>query len=172
MKFNYKRVIVIGNNGSGKSYFSKKLAEATNLPLIHLDLLYWQNGGVHPSREEWADVQRKLVAREQWILDGMHISTLEIRFKEADAIFFLDFDTSFCVESVKQREIERKLENGERDSLHSQTFDEFLKGVMDFNEKRKPRILELKEKYPNKSFIVLNTRSRCQPQLNPIWSDK
>ena len=27
MDFNYKKVIVLGNNGSGKSYFSKKLAE-------------------------------------------------------------------------------------------------------------------------------------------------
>ena len=29
MNFNYKKVIVLGNNGSGKSYFSKKLAEIT-----------------------------------------------------------------------------------------------------------------------------------------------
>ena len=41
MDYKYRKVIVLGNNGSGKSYFSKKLADKTKLPLIHLDLLYW-----------------------------------------------------------------------------------------------------------------------------------
>ena len=110
MDFNYKKVIVLGNNGSGKSYFSTKLAKITSLPLIHLDLLYWQKNWTHPSREEWAEMQRKLVANEQWIIDGMHISTLEIRFKEADAIYFLDVNTDTCLESVRQRESQDRID--------------------------------------------------------------
>lgn len=34
-----KRILVIGCPGSGKSYFSKKLAKKTGLPLCHLDML-------------------------------------------------------------------------------------------------------------------------------------
>ena len=36
-----KKVIVIGCPGSGKSTFSRALAEKMGLPLYHLDMLYW-----------------------------------------------------------------------------------------------------------------------------------
>ena len=39
------KVIVIGCPGSGKSTFSRALHEKTGLPLIHLDLLYWNEDG-------------------------------------------------------------------------------------------------------------------------------
>ena len=35
-----KKIIVIGCPGAGKSVFSQKLKEITNLPLFHLDMLY------------------------------------------------------------------------------------------------------------------------------------
>jgi len=33
----YNRIIIVGNNGSGKSFLSKELSVITGLPLIHLD---------------------------------------------------------------------------------------------------------------------------------------
>lgn len=36
-----KRILIIGNAGSGKTTFAKALAEKTHLPLIHLDKLFW-----------------------------------------------------------------------------------------------------------------------------------
>lgn len=165
MDFNYKKVIVLGNNGSGKSYFSKKLAEITGLTLIHLDLLYWKENWTHPSREEWAEIQRKLVANEQWIIDGMHISTLEIRFKEADAIYFLDIDTDTCLESVRQREERDRTDFPNHLDKQQGKFETFERGVLEFEEKRKPRIIELHNKYPNKEFIVFKTRKEIDDYL-------
>ena len=165
MDFNYKKVIVLGNNGSGKSYFSKKLAEITGLPLIHLDLLYWKENWTHPSREEWAEIQRNLVASKQWIIDGMHISTLEIRFKEADAIYFLDIDTSVCLESVRQRELQERTDFPNHLDKQQGNFETFECGVLNFEEKRKPRIIELHKKYPSKDFIVFKTRKETDDYL-------
>jgi adenylate kinase family enzyme len=37
--FGYNRmIIVVGNNGSGKSFLSKELSVITGLPLVHLDV--------------------------------------------------------------------------------------------------------------------------------------
>ena len=168
MNFNYKKVIVLGNNGSGKSYFSKNLAEITGLPLIHLDLLYWKENWTHPSREEWAEIQRKLVASEQWIIDGMHISTLEIRFKEADAIYFLDVNTDTCLESVRQRETQDRTDFPNYLDKQNGNFDAFTQGVLEFEEKRKPRIIELHNKYPNKDFIVFHSKEEIYRYLKDI----
>ena len=165
MSFKYKKIIVIGNNGSGKSYFSKKLAEITGLPLIHLDLLYWKENWTHPSREKWAEIQRKLVASEQWIIDGMHISTLEIRFKEADAMYFLDIDTDICLESVRQRESQDRTDFPNHLDKQQGDFETFERGVLEFEEKRKPKIIELHNKYPSKNFIMFKTRKEIDDYL-------
>lgn len=50
--FDYKRVVVIGCPGAGKSTFSRKLHAVTNLPLFHLDALYWNKDCTHITRAE------------------------------------------------------------------------------------------------------------------------
>ena len=40
----YNRIVVLGLNGSGKSWFSRELAAIMGLPLIHLDAGFWQPG--------------------------------------------------------------------------------------------------------------------------------
>ena len=42
-----KKIIVIGSPGAGKSVFSRKLRDITNLPLYHLDMLYHKSDGTH-----------------------------------------------------------------------------------------------------------------------------
>jgi len=54
-----KRILIIGNAGSGKTTFAKKLAEKTGLPLIHLDRLYWCGNWEHLSRGEFDDILQK-----------------------------------------------------------------------------------------------------------------
>ena len=46
------KVIVIGSPGAGKSYFSKQLASSIELPLYHLDNIYWKEDRTHISRDE------------------------------------------------------------------------------------------------------------------------
>ncbi len=57
-----KRILVIGSGGSGKSTFAERLAQATGLPLIHLDEVYWKAGWIEPSREAWACTTEQLLA--------------------------------------------------------------------------------------------------------------
>ena len=58
-----KKILVIGCPGSGKSYLSAKLSKATSLPLIHLDMLYWNS--------DRTTVERSLfLSRLQEVLNG------------------------------------------------------------------------------------------------------
>lgn len=47
-----KKIIVIGSPGAGKSVFSKKLHDITNIKLYHLDMMYHKKDGTHISKEE------------------------------------------------------------------------------------------------------------------------
>ena len=68
--FEYRRIMIIGNNGSGKSFLSKRLAVLTGLPLTHLDAEYWQPNLTRPPDSEWRQRNIELTAAEAWILDG------------------------------------------------------------------------------------------------------
>lgn len=168
MSYTHKKVIVLGNNGSGKSYFSKKLAEKTKLPLIHLDLLYWHENWEHPCREKWIDIQKDVMKDDSWIIDGMYISTFEVRFMEAEIVYFLDIDTKICLESVKERELEKRTDFPAYLSKNQEQFDILIKGLIEFEEKRKPRILAMHNKYPNKDFVVFKSRDEMNDYLNNL----
>lgn len=54
-----KKAIVIGCPGSGKSYFAKKLHDATGFPLYHLDMIWHKPDKTHISREEFDETLKK-----------------------------------------------------------------------------------------------------------------
>ena len=93
-----KRVLILGPGASGKSTLGKRLGEITGIPVIELDKLFWQSGLVPTPPEQWAEILRKLVAEESWILDGDlgPYDVIEIRLRAADTIVFLDLPLLLC----------------------------------------------------------------------------
>ena len=98
----------------------------------------------------------------------MHVSTLEIRFREADAVFFLDIDLKTCLDAIKEREEEKRSDFPSFLDKNEWNFDRFLMGARDFEKKRKPKILELHRKYPTKDFIVFKSREEIDRYLKEI----
>jgi adenylate kinase family enzyme len=88
-----KRVIVVGPGAAGKTTLAARLAEITGLPLIELDKLFWRPGPAATPPGEWAAIQRKLAARESWIMDGDlgPYDVVNVRLQAADTVVFLDF---------------------------------------------------------------------------------
>ncbi len=63
-----KRILVIGSGGSGKTTFSKKLAERSGLPLYHLDALYWKPGWKEPEKAEWRSIRNLKAAHAKVLI--------------------------------------------------------------------------------------------------------
>jgi adenylate kinase family enzyme len=85
-----RRIVVTGMAGSGKSTLSTALAAKTGLPLINLDLQFWQPGWVAPTEDEFRATQRRALAGDAWIADGNYHETLDLRVERADTVVFLD----------------------------------------------------------------------------------
>lgn len=49
---NMNRIIVIGSSGSGKSTLSRKLSKSLDLPVYHLDALFWKPNWVMTEPDE------------------------------------------------------------------------------------------------------------------------
>ena len=154
-----KKVIVIGSPGAGKSVFSQKLKDITNLPLYHLDMLYHKKDGTHISKEELEEKLKNIFKEEKWIIDGNYQRTLELRLKECDTVFLLDFPTDICIEGAESR-VGRK-----RDDMpwvEEKLNEEFKKSIMDFSQVKLPQIYMLLDKYKsNIDIIIFKTRDEA-----------
>jgi adenylate kinase family enzyme len=107
---NYKRILIIGSGGAGKSTFSRALAERVGLPVIHLDQHFWKSGWQPTPREEWNAVVAELTARDEWIMDGNYSGSLSMRLKRCDAVVFFVFPRWVCLWGV----VKRRLSTGSR----------------------------------------------------------
>ena len=134
-----RRVLVTGMAGSGKSTFSRALSAKTGLPVINLDVHYWQPGWVKPSDDEWREEQRRLLAGAAWIVDGNYHETLELRLERADTVVFLDTPWPVCAGRAFLRGLRKRvgvMPEGCRDSAWRRLRDEWRLTVVIFRNRR------------------------------------
>ena len=164
-EFSYKRVAVIGCPGSGKSTFSRALRDATGLPLYHLDAIYWRDDRTTLPREEFYPLQREIIARDAWIIDGNYGSTMEWRVEACDLLVFLDFPIEVCLEGVRARRGQKRsdipwVEDGED--------EEFMAFIRGFETESRPKILELIEQHPDKTVLTFTSRAEADEFLRTL----
>ncbi len=70
--------------GKWEKHIFKKLHEVTQLPLIHLDNIWWKKGRTHISREEFDKKLAEILRGDKWIIDGDYSRTYEVRSGKQD----------------------------------------------------------------------------------------
>ena len=85
-----KRVMIIGQPGSGKSWLARRLGEITGLPVTHVDHIQWMSGWVERTRAEKIEMAREIEMQESWIFEGGISATWDHRLYRADTLIFLD----------------------------------------------------------------------------------
>lgn len=99
-----KRIMVIGvSSGVGKSTFARQLGERLNIPVYHLDQLFWKPGWVEASLEEFSAAQNSIVKQDNWIIEGNYNQTFHIRAERADTIIYLELPIFICLYRVIKR---------------------------------------------------------------------
>jgi len=104
-----RRLVILGRGAAGKSTLALALGQRTGLPVVELDKHFWRSGLVATPPEEWAAVQRELVPRPHWIMDGDlgPYDALAIRLGGADTVVLLDYSLPRCAWRVVRRSRER-----------------------------------------------------------------
>lgn len=163
------KIIILGSAGSGKSYLSKKIAEHTGFPLTHLDNEYWNIGWVPTPKVEWVDKIKNMIQGDQWIIDGNYNSTLELRYKAADCIIFLDMNRFLCIYNVWKRHGKKRSDLPEYlEEKKDKEFLEFLVWIWNYKKRERDRILQLHKEYPEKLFLVLKSRKAVNRFIKSI----
>jgi adenylate kinase family enzyme len=151
------RVCVVGCGGAGKSAFAQKLGEITGLPVYYLDTYFWKPGWVQRETEEWNSIQRELLIKDKWILDGNYDNTQDLRFARADTIIFLDKPRCRCLLNVLKRLI--RYYGSTRPDLPegcNENFDlSFYKWIWQFRKVQRKRLMERLEKLKGQKDISI-----------------
>jgi adenylate kinase family enzyme len=136
-----RRIAIIGCAGAGKSTLARDLGTHLDLPVTHLDRLFWQPGWQPTERTRWQEIQRELVAGGQWVLDGNYDSTLEIRVAAADTVIFLDFPRWLCLSRVIRRTIASRRRDTQAPGCPDKVDREFLAWIWNYRREVRPRTL-------------------------------
>lgn len=148
----FKKAIVIGCPGAGKSTFSRQLRDRTGLPLYYLDMINHKPDRTTVSREEFDRRLAEIMSSDRWIIDGNYNRTLEMRFEKCDAVFLLDFPTEICLAGAAER-IGKKRED--MPWTETELDEEFRQWILDFPRDGLPKIYELISKYKDKKAIYI-----------------
>jgi len=135
-----ERIVVIGNGGSGKSTLARRLAAVLNLPLTHLDAVYYDEEWQPRSHDDFATEQRRLVAQERWIIERNYASTLPIRLAAADTVIFLDLPAITCLWGILQRRLRYRGGQHQRDGVYDRITWNFLRYVASYRRTMRPKV--------------------------------
>ena len=160
-----KKVIIIGCPGSGKSTFARKLKAITNLPLYHLDMMYWNEDKTTVSKEVFDSRLKGVMGNSEWIIDGNYARTMEIRIKECDTVFFLDYPTEICIKGIEERKGQAR---SDMPWVENNSDDEFISFVNNYNKENRPKVLKLLQKYSDKNIIVFCSRTEADNYLSEL----
>ncbi|MBQ4517686.1 MAG: adenylate kinase [Clostridia bacterium] len=158
-----EKVIIIGCPGSGKSTFGRKLKHITGLPLYHLDMMFWNEDKTTVSKEIFVERLHEVMSNPKWIIDGNYGSSMEMRIRESDTVFFLDYPTNVCIEGIESRKGQPRsdmpwIENGNTDK-------DFIDFINKYNSESRPKVISILEKYPSKNIVVFRSRVESEEYL-------
>ena len=165
-----ERILIIGCGGAGKSTLARQLGEKLNLPVVHLDKLFWKPGWVESVPEE---IDAKIFAemgKPRWIMDGNFNRTMPERVKRCDTIIYLDFSRVTCLMGVLKRVITTygtvRPDMGEG---CPERFDlEFLQWVWNYNKNKREGNYRLLNEATHAQTIVLKNRRMVKKFLRSL----
>ncbi len=160
------KIIIIGSPGSGKSTFARKLRDITNLPLYYLDMLWHKKDRTNISREEFDEKLEKILKKDKWIIDGNYQRTIEMRLKECDTVFLMDYPLEVCLSGAEER-VGKKRED--LPWIEEKVDEEFKQIIVDFSKNKLPQIYKLLEKYQqNKNIVIFKSREEADNYIKKM----
>ena len=153
------RAVVIGCPGSGKSYFSKKLAELTGVPLYHLDMIYHKPDRTTLPREMFDERLGEIISTENWIIDGNYQRTIGRRISVCDTVFMFDLPTEVCIGGALSRLGKKRDDMPWTEDTLDPDFERFIK---EFREKQLPEIYDILKRYTDRDIVIFKSREQAE----------
>jgi adenylate kinase family enzyme len=120
--FPYKRIVVIGVAGAGKSTLAQRLSEKLGVRYIELDALYWQAGWQEPDPFVFWEQVEDAIEADSWVAAGNYGNIRFVIWPRAEAVIWLDYPLHIAFWRLLKRTIQRALTREELWNGNRETF--------------------------------------------------
>ncbi len=154
----YKRIMLFGLPGSGKSTFAVHLSRDLKLPLYHLDKHFFIEDWIERDKEEFLNIQRTIVAHDQWIIDGNALASLELRYSRADLSLFFCLPRPLCLGRLLKRRFFKDSSIDDRGpGCPERLRFPLIKYMWTFERRVSPILKRLQKAYPHTPFYKIES---------------
>lgn len=155
-----ERVAILGCGGSGKSYVARELGRLLNLPITHMDAVYFDDQWNPLPLEKFEAAQRELVAAPRWVIDGNYNSTIQVRLEPADTVLFMDLPTHVCLWGIVSRQLRHGRGQKDRNGVYNRINRDVLRYVLGYRRKMRPRVLAKIDQHASGARVIALTSRR------------
>lgn len=157
-KKGFKKIMIFGRPGSGKSTYAHQLSTKLQIPLYHLDKHFFEAGWVEKNKDEFTLLLDEIVSKQSWIIDGNCIDSLETRWAQADIVLYFNFNKWICLwRLLKRRMSAQRVINDRAEGCSEVLKSQLIRYMWNFEAKVFDLILKLREKYSSVLFQEINT---------------
>jgi adenylate kinase family enzyme len=160
-----ERIAILGCGGSGKSMLARQLATTLDLPVTHLDAVYYDQDWNPLPQEEFAERQEKLVAEPAWIIEGNYAGTLPIRLAAADTVIFLDLPALTCLWGILQRRWRYRGGQHREVGVYDRIRWSFVAYIWRYRRTMAPRVRTLIAQHATSAQVIILTSRRQARRL-------
>lgn len=164
------KIAIAGRPGSGKSTFALKLGEYLKLPVHHLDKIFFTDNWVSRHKEDFLNLKQQWMSTHKWIIDGNSLSSLYLRYEQADIMIIFLLPRWKCFFRIfKRRFMPRNIKIDDRATNCPERISwKLLMYTWTFNRRIEPILSELKEKYSNKPLYIIRTDQEAESLLDHL----
>jgi len=153
-----RRVLVVGNRGSGRGHIAKLICERFSLPLIDIE----REQGAFPQKDDipaWRDHVRKLAEGPEWVMTGNDLASFDLRVPRADWFIWVDLPISTCALAVLRRAIRVPVSGKTSMSIVERLRLPRFTDILNFPTEVAPRIMgTIERERRNRTIFILRSR--------------
>ncbi len=153
-----RRVLVVGNRGSGRGRIAKLISQRFSLPLIDIEQEQAAfEGAGDPSA--WRKRIRTLAEEADWVMTGNDVATFDLRVPRADWFIWVDLPVTVCALAVLRQAIRAPVNGKSNLSLVQRLRLPRFRDILNFSNEVAPRIMgTIERERRNRTIFILRTR--------------
>ncbi len=153
-----RRVLVVGNRGSGRGRIAKLISERFSLPLIDIER---EKGTFAGSGDlsDWRAHVRGLGEAPEWVMTGNDLASFDLRVPRADWFIWVDLPISTCALAVLRHAIRVPASGKPGLSLVERLRLPRFRDILNFPTEVAPRIMgTIERERRNRTIFILRTK--------------